>query len=194
MPTIYLISGCNGAGKSTVSYTVLPEILDCKEYVNADNIAAGTSPFQPETVSLEAGRIMLERINQLAASKVDFAIETTLSSRNYLSKLKEWQDKGYQIVLAFFWLNSPNLAIQRIIERVKKGGHSIPDEIVIRRYYRGIKNLFEYFISVCDYWVILDNSDEHPQVISEGIKDLELDIFNEEIWAAIKKVYYDQQN
>ena len=109
MPTIYLIAGCNGAGKSTVSYTVLPEILDCQEYVNADNIAAGISPFRPEGVSFEAGRVMIERIEQLIKIKADFAIETTLSSRNYLFKTREWQSKGYQIVLVYFWLNSTQI-------------------------------------------------------------------------------------
>ena len=189
MPKIYLIAGCNGAGKSTVSFTMLPEMLECKEFVNADNIAAGISPFQPESVSFEAGRVMLQRIEQLVKNRVDFAIETTLASRNYFVKVKDWQAKGFEVNLIYFWLNDPLLAIERISDRVKKGGHSVPYEIVIRRYYRGIKNLFNYFISNCDYWLVVDNSKESPEMISEGIKNVELEVFNEQIWAAIKEIY-----
>ncbi len=192
MSIIYLIAGCNGAGKSTASYTLLPEILECKEFVNADSIAAGISPFQPESVSFEAGRVMLHRIDHLVKSNVDFAIETTLSSRNYLLKVKEWQKQGFEIIMIYFWLNSPALAIERIRDRVNKGGHSVPGDIVIRRYYRGIKNLFNYFIPICDYWLVVDNSQESPEIISEGIKDLELEIFNEQIWTTIKEVYYEK--
>lgn len=188
MPNIYIIAGCNGAGKTTASYTMLPEMLDCREFINADSIAAGISPFQPEMVSFEAGRVMLQRMDQLVKTKVDFAIETTLSSRNYLQKVKSWHTKGYEIILIFFWLNSPSLAIERINDRVKKGGHYVPEEIVIRRYYRGIKNLLKYFTRVCDYWLIIDNSMEIPNFIAEGIKDLELEIFNEQIWTEIKEI------
>jgi len=114
LQNIYLIAGCNGAGKTTASFTMLPEMLECKEFVNADSIAAGLSPFQPESVYFDAGRLMLQRIEQLLKSKVDFAIETTLSSRNYLYKIPEWQKQGYEIILIFFWINSPYLAIERI--------------------------------------------------------------------------------
>ena len=155
MPKVYLIAGCNGAGKTTASLTLLPEMLECKEFVNADNIAAGISPSQPDKVAFEAGRLMLKRINDLIDMKIDFAIETTLSSRNYISKIKEFQKKDYEVVLIYFWLNTPILAIERIKERVKKGGHFIPDEIVNRRYYRGINNLLKYFIPLSDYWLVL---------------------------------------
>lgn len=189
MPTVYLIAGCNGAGKTTASLTLLPEMLDCKEFVNADNIAAGISPFQPDKVAIEAGRLMLKRINDLIKIKVDFAIETTLSSRNYISKIKELKKEGYEVVLIYFWLNTPLLAIERIKERVKRGGHFIPDEIVIRRYSRGIKNLLQYFIPLCDYWLIFDNSNENAIMVAEGIKDLEKEIFNNEIWKQINRIY-----
>jgi len=194
LPNIYLVAGCNGAGKTTASYTMLPEMLECKEFVNADSIAAGISPFQPESVSFEAGRIMLQRIEQLVKSKIDFAIETTLSSKNYLSKAKEWQKQGYEIILIFFWLNNPSLAIERIAERVRKGGHFKPGDIVIRRYHRGLKNLFNHFIPLSDYWLLIDNSNETPIIIAEGIKDIELEIFYEDIWTKIKEHYNEKQN
>src|ERR1035441_9726985 len=111
MPTVYIVSGCNGAGKTTASYTVLPEMLHCKEFVNADSIALGLSPFQPEKAAFEAGRIMLQRINHLIKNKDDFAFETTLSTKSYEQKIKECKKNGYEIILIFFWLSSPELAI-----------------------------------------------------------------------------------
>jgi predicted ABC-type ATPase len=192
LPTVYLIADCNGAGKTTASLTLLPEMLECKEFVNADNIAAGISPFQPDKVAIEAGRLMLKRINDLKKIKIDFAIETTLSSRNYISKIKEFQKENYEVILIYFWLNTPLLAIERIKERVKKGGHFIPDEIVTRRYYRGIKNLLQYFIPFCDYWLVFDNSSQNAVMVAEGIKDLEKKIFNDEIWQQINRIYHEK--
>jgi predicted ABC-type ATPase len=192
LPTVYLIAGCNGAGKTTASLTLLPEMLECKEFVNADNIAAGISPFQPDKVAIEAGRLMLKRINDLKKIKIDFAIETTLSSRNYISKIKEFQKENYEVILIYFWLNTPLLAIERIKERVKKGGHFIQDEIVTRRYYRGIKNLLQYFIPFCDYWLVFDNSSQNAVMVAEGIKDLEKKIFNDEIWQQINRIYHEK--
>src|SRR6476646_3698443 len=113
MPNLYIIAGCNGAGKTTASYTILPEMFNCKEFVNADSIAAGLSPFNPESVAFEAGRIMLQRIHQLKNEKVDFAFETTLSTRSYVPFVKEAKTDGYKITLLFFWLNSPEIAKER---------------------------------------------------------------------------------
>src|SRR5436190_12347489 len=109
MPNLYVIAGCNGAGKTTTSYTVLPEMLNCKEFVNADEIAKGLSPFQPETVSFEAGRIMLHRIDDLLKAKHDFAFETTLSTRSYVNTIRKAQESGYEVTLLYFWLNTPEL-------------------------------------------------------------------------------------
>lgn len=106
---LYIISGCNGAGKTTASYTVLPEILLCKEFVNADEIAKGLSPFNPESMAIEAGRLMLKRINELLAAKVSFSIETTLATRSYTRLIQRAQNAGYKVSLIYFWLNSPNL-------------------------------------------------------------------------------------
>jgi len=192
LPTVYFISGCNGAGKTTASLTMLPEMLDCKEFVNADSIASGISPFQPEKVAFEAGRLMLQRIEQLAKIKIDFAIETTLSSKNHLTKIKALQKQGYEIVLIYFWLNSTELAIERIKERVRRGGHFVPEDIVKRRYYRGIKNLFNNFITLSDYWFIFDNSQSDPIIVAEGIKDVETKIFDQDIWNKIKRIYNEK--
>jgi len=192
MPKIYLIAGCNGAGKSTSAYTLLPEILMCKEFVNADNIALGISPFSPDTAAIEAGRIMLQRIDQLLINKVDFAIETTLSSKSYFLKIVDWQQHGYEVILLYIWLNSVNLALERIADRVRKGGHNIPSDVVKRRFFRGIKNLFQYYIPASDYWLIVDNSGFTPSIVAEGFKQNEIEIINAEIWDSIKRIYNEK--
>lgn len=191
MPKLYIISGCNGAGKTTASYTVLPEMLECKEFVNADNIAAGLSPFNPENVAFESGRIMLGRINELLEEKVDFALETTLSTRSYVSFIKKAQYAGYEVTLLFFWLSSPQMAIDRVAKRVSKGGHNIPKDIIERRYYRGIKNLFDLYIPICDNWFVIDNMDLSPEVIAEGSGTLGKEIFNNDIWETILSQRYE---
>lgn len=164
---LYIISGCNGAGKTTASYTILPEILDCKEYVNADEIAKGLSPFQQEKVSFEAGRIMLHRIDELLKEGVDFAFETTLSTRSYKQKILLARSLGYRINILFFWLRSTTLAKTRVMTRVLEGGHNIPDEVIERRYVRGIKNLFDIYLPIADEVFIFDNSDGNHEIIAE---------------------------
>lgn len=133
MPNLYIISGCNGAGKTTASFTVLPEMLNCQEFVNADEIARGLSPFQPEKVAVEAGRIMLQRIDELIKKQTDFGIETTLATRSYTQTIKKSKSQGYNITLVYFWLSSPELAIARVKRRVAEGGHNIPEEVIRRR-------------------------------------------------------------
>lgn len=159
---LYIISRCNGAGKTTASYTVLPEILHCKEFVNADEIARGLSPFNPEDVAIEAGRLMLQRIEALLERGETFSIETTLATKSYINLVRRAQSKGYSVKVLFFWLNSPELAIQRVAERVAKGGHNIPEPVIRRRYTAGISNLFHLFMKEVDYWDIYDNS-EYPR-------------------------------
>lgn len=185
MPFLYIIAGCNGAGKTTASYTVLPEMLDCKEFVNADEIAKGLSPFQPETVAFEAGRIMLNRIRELLKAKVDFAFETTLSTKSYLPLIKQAKTEGYTVVLFFFWLESLELAKERVKERVARGGHSIPDEVIERRYKKGLRNLFN-FLQVVDVWIVADNSQHKVNLIAEGKQNVESSVYNVEIWDTIK--------
>lgn len=183
--TIYIIAGCNGAGKTTASFTILPEILDCKEFVNADEIAKGLSPFQPEKVAFEAGRIMLERIEYLMSSKENFAFETTLATKTYKSKLEKAIVNGYSIKLLFFWLPTVEMAINRVAVRVSEGGHDIPPDVITRRYSRGIDNLFKIYLPLCSEWAIFNNSDGEPVMIAKGIKS-EIDIIQTENWNLFK--------
>ena len=182
---IYIISGCNGAGKTTASYTILPEILDCKEFVNADNIAFGLSPFQPEKVAFEAGRIMLERIDFLFKMNENFAIETTLATKIYKSKIEKAIENGYTIKLLFFWLPNVEMAINRVAIRVSEGGHDIPKDVITRRYFRGIENLFKIYIPLCNEWAVFDNSDGEPIKIAQGIKS-EIEIIQTRNWNLFK--------
>lgn len=188
MPNLYIISGCNGAGKTTASYSVLPDMLNCKEFVNADEIAKGLSPFQQDKVAIEAGRIMLSRIKVLLKHKNDFAFETTLSTKTYKHLVKEAQANGYFVTLVYFWLNSVDLAIERVRTRVLSGGHNIPEETIRRRYNAGLENLSKIYLPICDYWMILDNS-EHPSVlVSEGFKNKDIEIYNNDIYKQIVKL------
>ena len=165
---LYIIAGCNGAGKTTASFTILPEILECKEFVNADEIAKGLSPFQPEKVAFEAGRIMLERINLLLKSNENFAFETTLATKSYKSKLLWAKEQGYTIKLLFFWLPTVEMAIERVAIRVSEGGHNIPNDVIARRYKRGIQNLFKIYIPLCSEWILFDNSKNQIEEIANG--------------------------
>jgi predicted ABC-type ATPase len=182
--TIYIIAGCNGAGKTTVSYSILPAILDCKEFVNADEIAKGLSPFQPEKVAFEAGRIMIERIGNLLELGHNFAFETTLSTKSYKGKLATAKAKGYAVKLLFFWLPTIEMAVKRVSLRVKEGGHNIPTDIIRRRYVRGIDNLFKIYIPLCDEWAVFDNSDK-PVLIADGAATT-LDVVDAGKWTAFK--------
>jgi predicted ABC-type ATPase len=186
VPNLYIISGCNGAGKTTASFTILPEMLDCKEFVNADEIAKGLSPFQPESVSFQAGRIMVERIDELLNSGVNFAFETTLTTLSYLNTIKAAKEKGYSVNLLYFWLNDVNLAIERVKIRVSEGGHNIPEETIRRRYFRGIFNLTNKFTALCDYWIVINNSSRPFTFVAEGQGSNEMKVHDNAIWQLIK--------
>ena len=175
---LYVIAGCNGAGKTTASFTILPEILNCKEFVNADEIAKGISPFQPETVSFEAGRIMLNRINDLIKDNKSFAFETTLATKSYRNKIIDAKKKGYHVTLLYFWLQNVELAIERVKTRVTEGGHNIENKIIRRRYKRGLINLFEIYLPIIDELMIFDNSEAKPELIAEKQINTELIIRN----------------
>jgi len=185
MAHLYIIAGCNGAGKTTASYSVLPDILNCKEFVNADEIARGLSPFQPEKVAIDAGRIMLGRIRELINQNTDFAFETTLATKSYAKLIQEVQTKGYFVTLLFFWLKTPEMAINRVKNRVMLGGHNIQEEVIYRRYYAGIANLSKLYIPVCDYWMIIDNSKSPFQIVAEGNKSENINVINQQIYNQI---------
>ena len=167
MPNLYIISGANGSGKTTTAKQILPYFLNIHEYLNADEIAAGLSPFRPESVAIQAGKLMLKRLNYFVEHQTDFAFETTLSGLNYLRFLKKCQTQNYQINLIYFWLHSPDLAIARVRQRVASGGHNIPEETIIRRYYRGQINLIQSYLPLCQSWIIYDNSTFPSQLIAE---------------------------
>ena len=186
---LYKIAGCNGVGKTTASFTLLPEILNCKEFVNADEIAKGLSPFQPEKVSIEAGRIMLERINDLLNSQKNFAFETTLSTKGYRSKIFLARTKGYNVTLLFFWLRNVDLAIERVRTRVIEGGHHIETEVIRRRYKNGIKNLFEIYLPIADEIMIFDNSEGKYDLIAEKTIESEIEVLNKVKFNQLKSYY-----
>ena len=175
---LYVISGCNGAGKTTASFTILPEILSCKEFVNADEIAKGLSPFQPEKVSFEAGRIMIKRINELLEANQTFAFETTLATKSYRGKIIKAKKQNYNVTLLFFWLENVDLAIKRVRTRVLEGGHNIDTDVIKRRYINGIKNLFEIYVDIADEVLIFDNSFGAPELIAEKSFDSEMKILS----------------
>jgi predicted ABC-type ATPase len=189
---LYIIAGCNGAGKTTASFTILPEILNCKEFVNADEIAKGLSPFQPEKVSIEAGRIMLERINDLLHSQENFAFETTLATRSYKSKIFLAKEKGYHVTLLFFWLRNVDLAIERVKTRVLEGGHHVENEVIRRRYKKGIKNLFEIYLPIADEVMIFDNSEGKHDLIAEKTIESDIEVLNKVKFNQLKS--YDEES
>ena len=188
-PTIYIISGCNGAGKTTASFTILPEILGVHEFVNADEIAKGLSPFQPEKVSFEAGRIMLSRMDELIAQKADFAFETTLATRSYLGKIKEARKLGYRVVLVYFWLRSVELAIARVQLRVTEGGHNISLPVIRRRYERGLHNLFHLYLDAVSEWLVVDNSEEKHILLASQVQGSKPYISEWQKWRKFEATY-----
>ncbi len=186
---LYVIAGCNGAGKTTASFTILPEILDCKEFVNADEIAKGLSPFQPDKVAVEAGRIMIRRINNLLEDELSFAFETTLATKSYKNKILLAKNKGYTVTLLFFWLQTIDLAKERVATRVLEGGHNIPKDVIQRRYINGIKNLFSIYIPIVDELMIFDNSQMKSELIASKSTMSSLIVLNEQKFNFLKSYY-----
>jgi len=173
---LYIIAGCNGAGKTTASNTILPKSLLVKEFVNADEIAKGLSPFNPEGVAIEAGRLMLKRIEELLDAGESFSIETTLATKSYINLVRRAHERGYMVHLLFFWLDSVELAKRRVAARVASGGHNIPIPVIERRYKAGIKNLFEIFMKEVEIWVLYDNSNNRGERIAFGGMNVPLKI------------------
>lgn len=182
-PNLYVVAGPNGAGKSTFARLFLPDYADCREFVNADLIAAGLSPFNPESLALQAGKLMLERIEALSQAGVDFGFETTLAGRRWVPLLRRLRERGYRLHLFFLWIPGPELALTRIEQRVRAGGHFIPEEVVRRRFTRGLRNLFQIYAPIFDAWLILDNSMSPPEPVAFAVADqrfvLEKELFFE---------------
>ena len=165
-PNLYIIAGPNGAGKTTFAREFLPHYADCYEFVNADLIAGGLSPFQPDRVAIQAGKLMLEQIYSLGKRGVDFGFETTLSGKTYAHLRRELKKCGYVIHLFFLWVSDVDLALKRIADRVKNGGHNLPENVVRRRFKKGLQNLFRIYRPLLDTWVLLDNSTDTPNLIA----------------------------
>lgn len=168
MPNLYIISGCNGSGKTTASYTVLPEMLGCTQFVNSDEFAKSFSPFDPSAASISAGRFMLLKIRYLLHRRDDFCIETTLATRSLMRTIEEAKALGYKITLLFFWIQSPDMAVKRVRDRVEAGGHSIPEHVIRRRYDMGLRYFFNDYMAVSDRWLLVDNSQNPFRLIAEG--------------------------
>ncbi len=190
---LYIIGGCNGAGKTTASFNILPDLLNCKEFVNADEIAKGLSPFQPESVSIKAGRLMLKRIDELINSNQDFSFETTLSTKSFTNTIENARSKGYYVTLIFFWLESIELAKDRVRKRVSEGGHNIEIDVIERRYKAGIKNLFSLYCNKVDSLLIYDSSKAESELIAEKeIEDELFTIYNNQKFNSLKIISNEQ--
>ncbi len=186
MPNIYIIAGSNGSGKTTLANVLLPEFLSCNEFVNADSIAAGLSPFNPDGVALQAGRLMLERITELSNERKDFAFETTLATRSYKQHIRHWIETGYSVHLIFLWLNSPEFSIKRVERRVMTGGHSIPENIIRRRYKRGIYNFFNIYKDLVTGWEVYNNTSLEDLTLVATQKHGIISIVKEDLWKILK--------
>ncbi|MBD2186353.1 zeta toxin family protein [Aerosakkonema funiforme] len=190
MPNLIVIAGPNGAGKSTVAPILLQETLGVNEFVNADAIAQGLSAFAPEAVAFQAGRIMLERLQQLANQRANFAFETTLASRTFAPWIANLRQAGYVFYLLFLWLPSPEVAIARVQQRVREGGHNVPEETIRRRYNSGIQNFFQLYQPLADSWRFYDNSNPAETcLIASGRGIIEEVIYENSTWGNIKKVF-----
>ncbi len=187
-PLLIVIGGPNGAGKTTAAMAVLPEALSLVEFLNADEIAKGLSPLNPGSVDIQAGRLLLERANHFLQKGTPFGFESTLAASTPIKLMKAAKVKGYQVVLLYFWLSSPQLAMERVRERVNKGGHNIPEAVIMRRYNRSIQNLTANYIPLADVWMVFDNSNDNPALIAEGEQESAMiHVYNDSIWQQLMK-------
>jgi predicted ABC-type ATPase len=192
-PLAIVIAGANGAGKSTTAPSLLRDALQVSEFVNADAIAGGLSAFRPDSVAIPAGRAMLERMQHLAKARADFAFETTLASRSFAPWLARLKRRGYHVHVLFLWLESADLAVDRVAARVRVGGHDVPEETVRRRYERGLRNLFDLYLPLVDSWQMFDNSRAgRPRLVASGRGERAQRVANSSLWRRIEEVYREQ--
>lgn len=192
-PLVVVIAGPNGAGKSTTAPSLLRDALQVSEFVNADAIAGGLSAFRPDSVAIPAGRAMLERMRNLAEARADFAFETTLASRSFAPWLASLKRRGYDVHVLFLWLESADLAMNRVAARVQLGGHDVPVGTVRRRYERGLRNFFGMYLPLADSWQVFDNSRVgRPRLIAAGRGERVDRVANASLWRRIAEVYREQ--
>jgi predicted ABC-type ATPase len=188
MPRIFVIGGPNGAGKTTAAAGLLPEILECEEYVNADAIANALSPFASERAAFKAGRLMLDAIHELAASRRSFAFETTMASRSFVPFLRRCRASGYEVRLVFLWLKSVRLARSRVAKRVRSGGHDIPMDVIKRRYRVGTHNFLHLYVPLADQWAAYDNSGRKPTLVARSTAPGKMELLQPEVWHKLLNV------
>jgi predicted ABC-type ATPase len=179
-PQLFILSGPNGSGKSTTARVLLPKSLGVQQFVNADNIAEGLSPFAPETTAIQAGRLMIQRIQELMSDRQSFAFETTLAGKRNASLIKSASKAGYSVNLIYIWLSSPELALSRVADRVRQGGHPVPDDVVRRRYSRGLVNFFRLYRPLANTWTLCDNSGRELLIVAQGSNMTETRVFDED--------------
>jgi predicted ABC-type ATPase len=188
---IIIIGGPNGAGKTTCAKYLLPEFLKIHEYVNADNISLELFGQQNHTNMIKPSKIMLKRVHELAEAYQDFAFETTLAPRSFARWISSLTKRSYEFILLFIWLQSPDLAVERVLSRVKLGGHSVPEEVIRRRYWAGIRNFFSLYQPLASIWKVYDNSTLMPPMpIAYGHGAADTYILDDEMWNTFKKGSY----
>jgi predicted ABC-type ATPase len=185
---LYIIAGPNGVGKTTFAQEFLPNYADCKNFVNADLMARAMAPFSPETAAVRAGRMMLSEIRSFAKKRVSFSFETTLSGRGYIALLRQLKGEGYEVHIFFLWVNTVDLAISRVQERVSRGGHDVPEAVVRRRFDRSMRNFLAHYRPLADSWILFDNSAEKPVVIASG-EDNDVCIIDESLYSVLVQRY-----
>jgi predicted ABC-type ATPase len=168
----YIIAGPNGAGKTTFAKEFLPIEAECLNFVNADLIAQGLSPFQPNKMAVEAGRLMIQHISECVEKNESFAFETTLSGKGYIKKIKDWKEKQYEIIIYFLKVPSVEFAIERVKLRVSQGGHNVPEQDIVRRFERSWNNFQQIFKHLADSWIIYDTSGTQPIIVEESESQL----------------------
>jgi predicted ABC-type ATPase len=184
---IIVIGGPNGAGKTTAASVLLPSHLGVQEFVNADNIALGLSPFNPDGAVVAAGRVMLERMRELVRDGASFAIETTCAGRGHVRYLRSCQEKGWRVTLFFLWLKSPEYAVQRVAQRVAAGGHDIPETVIVRRYWTGLRNMVQLYLPLADRANIYDNTDSPAVLIASKTPDTGIEVHDVEGWTSLRE-------
>jgi predicted ABC-type ATPase len=185
---LYIIAGPNGVGKTTFAREFLPNYADCKNFVNADLIAQAMAPFSPETAAVRAGRMTLGEIRSFARKQVSFAFETTLSGRSYMALLRQLKAEGYSIHIFFLWVNTVDLALSRVQERVSRGGHDVPEPVVRRRFERSMQNFLSDYRQLADSWILFDNSTGEPVAIASE-EEQDIRIMNKSLYRVLAKRY-----